>query len=64
MDDPELAAYQAALLELLASGVAPAEMQARLAADPAFAPYREYTATFEPRSLEIASALVRRWAAD
>ena len=60
-DDPALDRFQAALLELLAETDDVEAIRARLAADPAFAPYAAYVAGFEPRMLAVASELVRRW---
>lgn len=60
-EDRDLAAFQAALLELLASGLPPEEMQRRLRQDPAFTPYRSYVERFELRTLETAAALVKKW---
>ncbi|MDI1476419.1 hypothetical protein [Polyangium sp. y55x31] len=61
MDDPELAAYQAALLELLEQGLDAAELSARAREDPALAPFREYIDRFDPRCVEIATVLVKAW---
>ena len=58
---PNLAAFQAALLNLLAKDLPPAELRHRLTADPAFAPYQDYIATFEPRMVEVAAELVKKW---
>ena len=57
----DLARFQAALLELLARELPPEEIIRRLREDTAFAPYRSYVETFEPRFLEVASALVKKW---
>ncbi len=60
-DDPTLDHFQRALLELLASADDLNEIRERLASDAAFTPFAEYVAGFEPRMLEIAAALVKRW---
>lgn len=57
----DLAAYQAALLEHLDRGESGEAILARLRLDPAFAPYTDYVDTFEPRMLDVASELVRKW---
>lgn len=59
--DAHLAAFQAALLELLAQPLSPAEMMERLQHDATFAPFADYVSTFEPRMLEVAAALVKKW---
>ena len=59
--DARLAAFQAALLELLAQGLSPEEVIARLRSDAAFAPFADYVETFEPRMVEVAAALVKKW---
>lgn len=60
-DEIELARFQAALLELLAQPIGAAEIARRLREEAVFAPYREYSAGFEPRFLEVAAALVKKW---
>ena len=60
-DEIELAQFQAALLELLAQSISPEEIARRLREDAVFAPYREYSASFEPRFLEVAASLVKKW---
>ena len=66
MRDPvqneELAAFQAALLELLQSDLQPGQIVERLRSDAAFEGYRDWVATFEPRMVETAASLVKRWA--
>jgi hypothetical protein len=59
MDDHELAAYQAALLELLAEVQSAAELAARAAEAPALAPFRAYIERFDARSVEISAMLVK-----
>lgn len=61
-DHEELAAFQAALLELLHSDLPPAHIVDQLRDDPAFDAYRDWVDTFEPRMVETAAALVKRWA--
>jgi hypothetical protein len=58
----DLARYQAALCELLARERDPDAIARALAEDPAFAPFRAYTATFAPRLVELTAHLVGRWA--
>lgn len=57
----ELERFQSEILELLAQDLTPAQIVARLQSDPAFAPFQNYIQTFEPRFLEVASALVKKW---
>lgn len=56
-----LAEFQAALLALLAQPLSPAEMLQCLHNEPAFAPYADYIATFEPRMIEVAAELTKKW---
>ena len=60
-EDPTLAAFQAALLDLLARDIPLAEILQALDENSAFAPYRDYVASFEPRMVEVAAALVKKW---
>jgi hypothetical protein len=60
-DDLTLDRFQTALLELLAEPLGVDEILGRLANDPAFAPYADYVAGFEPRMVEVAAELVKRW---
>ena len=60
-DDPTLARFQAALLDLLSRGLPPAEIVSRLRNDPELAPFTDYVATFEPRMVEVAVELVAKW---
>jgi hypothetical protein len=53
--------FQAALLELLAQDLPLESLQKRLQEDPAFAPFRDYVQGFEPRMLEVASLLIKKW---
>jgi hypothetical protein len=57
----ELAAYQAALLALLAQDLPPEAMQLRLREDAAFAGFQAYVQGFEPRMLAVAVELVKKW---
>jgi hypothetical protein len=59
--EADLAAFQRALLELLAEPLSPEEMMSRLRSDEVFAPYRDYIETFEPRFVEVAAALMKKW---
>lgn len=60
-EQDKLATFQAALLELLAQSLPPDEMLQRLKSDPAFAAHQDYIATFEPRMVEVAAILVKKW---
>ena len=57
----ELEQFQAALLELLAQDLTLDEITHHLKTDAAFAPFQNYVNTFEPRFVEVASSLVKKW---
>jgi hypothetical protein len=57
----DLAAFQRALLELLGRPLSPEQIAAELRTGEAFAPYRAYVAGFEPRMVEVAAQLVKKW---
>jgi hypothetical protein len=59
--DADLARFQAALLELLSQPLGADEMARRLREDEAFAPFQDYVAGFEPRMIEVAAALTKKW---
>lgn len=56
-----LADFQSALLELLDQQLDAEQILARLHSDPVFVPYRSYIDTFEPRMVEVAAELVKKW---
>jgi hypothetical protein len=60
-EDDSLAAFQSALLELLDEQLETGEILRRLNTDVAFRPYRSYVASFEPRMVEVAAELVKKW---
>ena len=60
-DTTDLAAYQAALLELLAQPLSPDELMHRLRTDKAFEAHRAYIESFEPRMVEVSALLVKKW---
>jgi len=62
MDELELAVLQAALVHALQQAKSPAEARALLASEPLSEPARRWLAEADPRALETARALVRRWA--
>lgn len=74
LEDPELAAFQALLLDRLdrlarrderATPLAAGDIEklkAELLDHPATAPFRDYVASCEPRCLEVAISIVRKWA--
>ena len=57
----QIARFQAALLDLLAQDLPLPVIRERLAQDEAFAIFREYVQSFEPRMLEVAALLVKKW---
>ncbi len=61
-DDDELARFQLALLTLLHQESNLAEIMRRLKSDEAFAPFRSYIDTFDPRAIEIAAEITKKWA--
>jgi uncharacterized protein (UPF0276 family) len=56
-----LGTFQAALLELLARCLPAEDLARELATSPAFEAYRDYTASFDARMLEVTMALFDRW---
>lgn len=62
MDELELAVLQAAMLHALQRAETPAGVRALLAQEPLSSPARHWLAEADPRALETAIALVRRWA--
>jgi hypothetical protein len=57
----ELAAFQSALLELLDERLPLERVLERLRTDEAFRPFAEYVRRFEPRMVEVAVLLVKKW---
>ena len=60
-NDEPLAAFQAALLELLHQDLPAAEILRRLQSEAVFEPFRSYLATFDLRAVEVAGELVQKW---
>ena len=60
-ENEPLAEFQAALLELLDEPLSADEIISRLQNDAVFAPYRRYIDTFEPRMVEVAAELIKKW---
>ena len=56
-----VAGFQEALLNLLADGREPEAIRAKLRDDPAFADFREYVESFDPRMIRLAVELVNKW---
>ncbi len=61
MDEGELAALQAALLRVLQQAQTVGEARALLAREPLAEPAQRWLAEADPRALETAMLLVRRW---
>jgi hypothetical protein len=61
MDDPDLAALQAELLEVLRTAETPAEARARLRAADLAPDLRAWVESFDLRALEVAMAIAKRW---
>lgn len=57
----DLADYQEALLELLFKSESAEEILFHLRHEAVFAPFADYIETFEPRMLEVAMQLVKKW---
>lgn len=60
-EDAELARFQAALLDLLASDLPADEVHRRLAADPAAKPFADYVEGFDLRCVEVAGKITRKF---
>jgi len=60
-DIDQLGEFQVQLLELLARDLSLEALQKRLSEDEAFAAFRTYVHGFEPRMLEVAAFLVKKW---
>jgi D-arabinose 1-dehydrogenase-like Zn-dependent alcohol dehydrogenase len=60
-EEAELDRYQCALLEALADGASPSDVQARLLAREDLHAFHGYLAALEPRALEVGMHLVRLW---
>jgi hypothetical protein len=61
IDDPHLARFQALLLDLLSGEHSPAEIVSRLKSEPELQQFTDYIASFEPRMIEVASELTKKW---
>lgn len=61
-EDKPLRDFQNALVELLASGVAPDDVIAALKDDERFACYKDYIDKFDPDMVAVASELMGVWA--
>ena len=61
MRDRALAAYQKALVVLLAEDLPEEERRTRLATESAFRPYAPYVGTIDGRCLDVGAELVRKW---
>jgi hypothetical protein len=62
MQSPEeLAVFQDALLELLTQDLPTEVIREKLRDDPAFAAFRDYATSLEPRMLEVAVELMKKW---
>ena len=57
----ELAHFQSRLLDRLSQPGSAEEILRRLRADPSLTPYHDYIASFEPRMVEVAAILVKKW---
>jgi hypothetical protein len=60
-NDKSLADFQAALLDLLVQPLPAEIMHERLRTAPEFQEYQAYIADFEPRMIEVAAELVKKW---
>jgi hypothetical protein len=58
---PELAAFQAALLDVLHAGGTPEEMRARLLGHEFAVEFVDYIRQFDDRMLLVAAELVQKW---
>lgn len=60
-EDRELADFQDALLELMATEPSATEIARRLRADPRAAPFADYVDGFDRRCVEVTAFLMRAW---
>lgn len=60
-EDPELAAFQACLLETLHQQTDAASILTALRNSEATQPFADYLNSFEPEMLELAAILVKKW---
>lgn len=60
-DDQELAEVQAALLDILHADLPAEEIVALLRSDERLEPYADWVASFEPRMIETAALLIKKW---
>jgi hypothetical protein len=60
-DDLLLARFQALLLDALGRAKSADEVLTRLRTDPDLEEYSDYIATFEPRMIEVAIELTKKW---
>lgn len=60
MDDA-LSYFQARLLDLLASDLSETEVLEQLKADPELAEFRDYISSWEPRMVNLAQHLTKKW---
>ncbi len=61
MPPDALADFQDALLNLLDQGLPVERIREKLRDDPAFTEFRDYATAIEPRMLEVAVELMRKW---
>ena len=59
--DVQLAHFQSRLLHWLSQPGSAEDILRRLRADESLAPYQSYIASFEPRMVEVAAILVKKW---
>jgi hypothetical protein len=61
MQDDDLAYFQSELLNRLAEELPPEEIRQRLLADQRLLPFADYIRSFEPKMLDVAVVLVKKW---
>lgn len=59
--DEQLAEVQAALLDILHADLPPEQIVERLRSEPKLSAYADWVASFEPRMIETAALLVKKW---
>lgn len=62
-EDKTLDDFQNRLLELMLQPLSKEERWICLKTDPIFMPYQDYIASFDPRMMEVAVQIVRKWTA-
>ncbi len=60
-EDKNLDNFQSRLLELMLQPLSQEQRWRALKTDPLFIPYQNYIASFDPRMMEVAAQIIRKW---